>query len=529
MQSKLDGTKRFSKLRVYLLRGRCGFSGTSAPSTEPNRTSGVQTPMALRTEREKGAHLLRRFGLGASEAELDYYLKDGLSGAYDKLLNYENVDENFSFPLEAMQNGNGQVNMPAVQLWWVLRLLITRRPLQEKMTLFWHDHFATSAAKVLGPPLMHGQNELLRQHATGKFYTLLMEASKDPAMLFWLDNQYNVRGKPNENFAREIMELFTLGIGNYSEKDIQEAARAFTGWTIGRPGAGRRPNANQPPPQQVRRNAEFVFRPALHDDGTKELLGNKGNFSGEDVVGILVGNPQTARYLTLKIWEWFAYPDPEPALIDRLATKFRDSGHEIKVLLRSVMESSEFYSDKAERGIYKNPVDYVVSTVRQLGVGEGLGERLKGQETLPRAQILPALSVQQTLKAMGMELLFPPDVAGWEGGASWISSATMVERIQWADRLFGTAGSPNTGGGPRGQRAQIRFPAWTILSADPTPEGAVKTLQSIFDAPLGDKQKPQLLEAATKASDGRVTQANANQTAAAVTRLIFGSPQFQMA
>lgn len=494
---------------------------------------GVEANMALRTDREKCAHLLRRFALGASESEIDYFLKDGLSGAYDKLLDYEKVDENFEFPLEAMQNNNGQVNMPAVQLWWVLRLLITRRPLQEKMTLFWHDHFATSAAKVQGPPLMYGQNELLRKNATGKFQTLLLEVSKDPAMLFWLDNQYNVRGKPNENFAREIMELFTLGIGNYTEKDIQEAARAFTGWTIGRANQRRRPNDQQAPPQQVRRNAEFVFRPVLHDAGPKTILGNTGNFAGEDVVGILVGNPQTSKYLTTKIWEWFAYPDPEPALVDRLAAKFRDSGLDIKVLLRAVMESSEFYSEKAERAIFKNPVDYVVSTVRQLGVGESLAARLKGQETLPRGQIGPAIAVQQTLKAMGMELLFPPDVAGWDGGQAWISSATMVERIQWADRLFGVAGQTDRpgggGGGGRGQRVQIRFPAWSILSGDPTPEGAVKTLESIFDAPLGNPQKPQLLEAAQKASGGRVTPANANQTAAAVTRLIFGSPQFQMA
>src|SRR5687767_12975587 len=267
--------------------------------------------MALRTEREKGAHLLRRFGLGASEAELDYYLEGkGLPGAIDKLLNYESVDENFSVPIQSMANQNGQVNMPLMQLWWMTRLITTRRPLQEKMTLFWHDHFATSAAKVAGPPMMYGQNELLRENATGKFQTILLEVSKDPAMLFWLDNQYNVKGKPNENFAREIMELFTLGIGHYTEKDIQEAARAFTGWTFRRPGG--RAVADYVPGQRF---AEYLFRPRFHDTEPKTVLGQTGPLTGEQVVDILCNHPQTPKYIALKIWEWFAYPSPAPALV----------------------------------------------------------------------------------------------------------------------------------------------------------------------------------------------------------------------
>lgn len=487
--------------------------------------------MALRTEREKGAHLLRRFGLGASEVELDYYLEGkGLAGAIDKLLNYDSVDENFDIPIEAMANQNGQVNMPLVQLWWMLRLITTRRPLQEKMTLFWHDHFATSAAKVVGPPLMHGQNELLRANATNNFRTLLLEASKDPAMLFWLDNQFNVKGKPNENFAREIMELFTLGIGNYTEHDVLEAARAFTGWTIGRNNRPQR--MNDQPVQQVRRNAQFVFRPVLHDNGVKEILGNKGPFNGEDVCDILVGNPQTAKYLTLKMWEWFAYPKPEASLIEKLATNFRNSGLDIKVLIRSIMESPEFYSDEAERGVFKNPIDFVVPTIRQLGVGENLMAQVKGQSPIPRGRLLPAQAAQQTTKAMGMELLFPPDVAGWDGGPAWISSATMVERIQWADRLFGVSGAGQgdrrPGGGGR-QRSQVRFPAWSILQQDPSPQGAVDKLVSVFDAPKSEDMRSKLVEAAEKASQGRINQRNANEVAASVCRLIFGSPEFQMA
>ena len=287
-------------------------------------------------------------------------------------------------------------------------------------------------------------------------------------------------------------------------------------------------------PQQLKRGAaEFAFRPFLHDDGTKEFLGNKGNFAGEDIIGILVGNPRTAYYITEKIWNWFCYPDPEKSLVERHAAKFRESGLDIKVLLRSIMESSEFYSDKAQRAVYKNPVDFVVSTVRQLGVGESLATQLQGVTEAPRPQLLPAVAAQQTMKAMGMELFFPPDVSGWDGGPAWISSATMVERIEWADRIFGVAGqagaAPGKGQGFRGQRAQIRLPAYGLFTADPSPQGVVDKLVSVFDAPIGAGKRSQLLAAAQKASGGQITAQNANQVAAAVTRLIFGSPEFQMA
>ncbi|MCO5298149.1 MAG: DUF1800 domain-containing protein [Fimbriimonadaceae bacterium] len=471
--------------------------------------------MALKTDREKCAHLLRRFGLGASEAELDYYLQDGFDGAIDRLLDYESVQEAIDLDPSELANNNGQVNVPGLITWWGFKLITTRRPLLEKMTLFWHDHFATSAAKVNQAPLMYQQNEVLRKHATGDFRTLLLEVSQDPAMLFWLDNQFNVRGKPNENFAREVMELFTLGIGHYTEKDIQESARAFTGWSIGR----------------LNRQAEgipkatFLYRPALHDSGVKEFLGSKGNFSGEDVIGLLCGQPQTAKYLTGKLWEWFAYPDPEPALVDRLATRFRDSGLDIKGLLRDIMRSSEFYSAKAERKVYKNPIDFTVATIRQLGIGEATANAARsGQGQNLRGRLLPATAMATSASAMGMRLLYPPDVSGWEGGAAWISSATMVERIKWSDTLFGTV-TPS----PGSRRLAIRFPAFGLFAKDPTPAGVVDTLLSLYDAPLAASKKPELVKAAEMASDGRVTQANANATGGAVSRLIFGAPEFQFA
>lgn len=470
--------------------------------------------MILQNERDKCAHLLRRFALGASEAELDYYLQGGgLNGAIDKLLNYEQVDEGFNLPIEAFENAKNVYKAPQVQAWWLLRMVKTQRPLQEKMTLFWHNHFATSSDKVVNAPSMYKQNEILRANATGHFRKLISEVSKDPAMLFWLDNEFNVRGKPNENFAREVMELFTLGIGHYTEKDIQESARAFTGWTFGRPNAKK----------GIGKRSEFTVRDDLHDDGVKTFLSNTGQFDGDDILGILCGNPRTPVFLTHKIWEWFVYPNPDPALIDGFATNFRDSGLDIKTLLRNIMQSPEFYSDKAFRANYKNPIDFCVAPMRQLGFGQMIDTSLDGEQ-VKRAALAPIQALNQTTKAQGMEMLYPPDVSGWGTGPKWISSATMIERIKWGERIFGA--SPANG--PKNRTVVLRYDASTLFEKDPTPVGVVRKLISIFDAPIPPTKQSILVNAAKNASGGRVTAENANDTAGAVARLIFGCPEFQM-
>jgi len=477
----------------------------------------------LQSERDKIAHLLRRFGLGASEAELAHYGKNGLSGAMDLLLDYEGVDEGFGVPITAFTNPqNNALNPRALQSWWVLRLLVTQRPLQEKMTLFWHDHFATSGAKVDVPYVMYRQNETFRVNATGRFQDILTAASKDPAMVYWLDNQDNVKGRPNENFAREVMELFTLGIGNYTEKDIQEAARAFTGWSYGTPLRRR----GQPPKPGPR--AEFVFRREDHDDGQKSVLGNTGAFDGDDVLGILCGNPQTARYITLKLWEWFAYPNPDEALVNRLADRFRSNGLKVSGLLRDIMESPEFYSEKAVRKIYKNPVDFCIASARALGIGQSIAETMREQATEDNAQqrlrgTAPLAAIALALKAMGMELFFPPDVAGWDGGAAWISSATMVERIKWADKLFGPLQRQPGGRGV----SSVGYPAYALFTDDPSPKGVAQKLCSVFDCPLPPSKLAHVEAAVRDVAGGAVTPQNANPAAAAASRLIFGSPEFQ--
>lgn len=341
-------------------------------------------------------------------------------------------------------------------------------------------------------------------------------------MLYWLDNQENVKGKPNENFAREVMELFTLGFNQgYTESDVAEAARAFTGWSIRRPGKNEKPITG--PDAKIKRGAEFLFRPFLHDDGTKTVLGKTGNLSGEDVLNLLCDQPRAATYLTTKIWEWFVYPHPEPAVLEPFVRQFRESDLDIKVLLRAIMTSKEFYSARAGRAIVKNPVDFCISTLRQLGVGQQLREAMAKDdgERINRIVLLPAAVAQNGMKGMGMSLMYPPDVAGWESGAGWISTATMVERIEWADRIFGT----QTGSVKNGKPA-LRYPADGLFEKDPSPTGIVGTLVSVFDAPVKPERRAMLVKAA-QSELGKGS--SLSQVATVVSRLIFATPEFQFA
>ncbi len=285
--------------------------------------------------------------------------------------------------------------------WWITEMLTTPSPLTERMTLFWHNHFTSSLQKVRSSALIYRQNALLRQHALGNFATLLKAASKDPAMLVYLDSAVNRRGQPNENFAREVMELFTLGEGHYAEQDIREAARAFTGWTL---------DAD---------TGEFAWRPAMHDGGMKTVLGRSGEFRGEEVLDILLARPETASFVVNKLWKEFVSPDPEPAEAKRIAAAFRDSGYDIKVALRALLVSDAFYAAKNRGTLVKSPVDLVIGTMRQFNVGYS--------DPLP---------LTLTLRALGQDLFSPPNVKGWPGGEAWINSTTLLARRQFLERLF---------------------------------------------------------------------------------------------
>ena len=487
------------------------------------------------TEQEKVAHLLRRFGFGASEAELQYYGKNGLSGAIDLLLNYEKVEDVCAVDPMSFSNGKNVVNMRVVQNLFTMRCIGTIRPLEEKMTVFWHNHFATSSQKVDNAFVMYNHIDTLRKYGLGKFGVLLEAISKDPGMIYWLDGQENVAEHPNENFAREVMELFTLGIGNYSEKDVQEAARCFTGWTYGR---GLRVNDNSP-----RRIDQFKFVLNRHDVGTKAVLGERGNLNGEEMLAVLCKQRQCATFITRKLWSWFGYENPSEALISRLSSAFFASGLDIKVLVRNVMESQEFYSDQAVRRVIKNPIDFTVSTVRQLGMGQSMIQRMKdaianpqiNEQTglnLPLVRALsPAQAAFSAAGSMGMQLLTPPDVSGWRTGAYWITSATMVERMKWADKLF--AGGPSGGnaqpqnplGGNRGP--QVGAQAYSLFT-DRGAWGVVKSLRSLSDVQLPAAKVADLVSAADKAGASNMNVRSANDVARSVCRVMFSTPEFQV-
>ena len=283
-----------------------------------------------------------------------------------------------------------------VAYWWGNRMLSTNRPLEEKMTLFWHGHFATSEAKVRDYRKMLLQNETFRRHATGNFRDLVVAVAQDPAMLYFLDAGVNVKGAPNENFAREIMELFTMGVGNYSEEDIREAARAFTGW-----------NSD---------DLVFVVNTAQHDDGPKSFLGHMGNYDGVEVVDLIMDQPATAEFMAAKLYRYLVRDDLSPKLNGRLAAVLRDTGYELKPLLETVFLSKDFYSAASMGTHIKSPTELVVSTYRKLGVDDMPG--------------IPDFNLVVT--SLGQELFWPPTVAGWAHGRSWITPGLLLERGNFA-------------------------------------------------------------------------------------------------
>jgi uncharacterized protein (DUF1800 family) len=356
--------------------------------------------MALTNERSQVAHLLRRAGFGSTEAELDQYTALGFAGAVNQLLNPEKVDDSATDALLAPLTADlgDPKKIEAAKFWWFNRMLYTRRPLEEKLALFWHNHFATANSKVGNAGLMLQQIQLFRDNGFGNFETLLQKVTRDPAMLIWLDNRLNRKGAPNENYAREVQELFTVGIGNYTEQDIHEAARAFTGHTLDK-------------------NLVYTFNAKQHDAGTKTFQGQTGAFDADDILAILVRNPATARFVSTRLFSYFAYDNPDPATIDRLATTFTSSNFDIRSVLRDILTGPEFLSAQAFHGQIKQPADLVVGSLKSLDV----------QNVGPDAT--------QVLRRMGQDLLNPPDVSGWKGGAAWINGTTLFERFNWANRL----------------------------------------------------------------------------------------------
>ncbi len=360
---------------------------------------GDKAPWDLR----RVGHLYRRASFGATHVDLQAALKAGPEKAVAGLLHGGPGLEQFDANMRSWTSPLGRANNgQQIRAWWLYRMLYSPHPLQEKLTLFWHNHFATSNAKVQNAAQMLGQYELLRRNALGNFATMLQEMSKDPAMMVWLDTRGSKKGNPNENYARELMELFSLGIGNYTEKDVREAARAFTGWDVV--------------------GDQAVFNPSQHDDGEKTILGQKGKWKGEDIVRICLEQKSAPYFIVGKLYRFLVSETvpATPELLAPLAEQFKKSGYDFGGLVKTVLSSNLFFAPTVYRTRVKSPVDFTLGIVRAL-------EGRIGTTQLANA-----------LDSLGQNLFNPPSVKGWDGGPAWLNGQTLLVRQNLALALTST-------------------------------------------------------------------------------------------
>jgi len=475
------------------------------------------------------AHLLNRAGFGGPPSEIERLQKLGLAAAVSSLVDYEQTPDETADPDWAQPDPDRQQRLVALRSateeqrrelqqqeqrlqrehmvelrgWWLRRMARGPRPFQEKMTLFWHGHFATSVEKVREAYFMWRQNELFRRLATGNWLALLIEAGKDPAMLVWLDQAQSRKEHPNENFAREVMELFTLGEGHYTEKDITEAARALTGWSLDRA------------------TEKFVYRANTHDEGDKTFLGRTGNFDGEDVLEQIVAQPQAALFITAKLWNFFAGQPPAPPLNQALAEVFRKAGNTFKPVLRAMFMSEEFYDPGLIRNQVKSPVQWLVGSARML-----------------ECELPPPQASAAVLRTLGQDLFAPPNVKGWDGGLAWITTNNLLARYNEAAALVQgdlsiVAGMADTKNPQMAKRMQNRLRNYRVGGVNvekifPEQERTDQNvlLTALEQRLLQDKLKPRQEQSLRGFLDTR-KQLNEADVRDAI-RLVMSTPEYQL-
>jgi uncharacterized protein (DUF1800 family) len=398
------------------------------------------------TDLELMAHLFRRAGFGARREEIEAALEKGYDATVEELLHPENqpeLDHDLIYRYWVDIKEHRQID-PA-QSYWIYRMINTKKPLEEKMALFWHHLFATGFAKLNHPGVMLKQVAMFRKHGLGDFRTLLVELSKDPAMIFWLDNQTNTNDVHNENYGRELLELFSLGIGNYTEDDVKNCARAFTGWTLKNPIPGAQPFG--------RHDWEFEFRPDQHDYGVKTFLGETGNFDGPDIVDIIVRQKSAAQFVARRLHNYFVSDVPDQEAIDILAEAYLGSQFDIRAVMRTLFMSDFFKSPKAYYARVKSPAEHVVGIIR-----------LVEDFTYPRWGIR---ELALETRYMGQDLLNPPSVEGWHTGKSgltpaswWSGSTSRPSRL--ATSISRASARSSTGSGRRASSPPRR--SWTAAS-----------------------------------------------------------------
>ena len=473
-------------------------------------------------------HLLRRAGFGAGPAELQAFGDMSPNVLIERLVSFENspddVDSKIGHPAYVGVTSRGQFSPNSViddaRQRWLFRMVHSERPLQEKMALFWHNHFATAYSKVAGavgtaqgtrlmagkpadvggPP---GQYELFRQYALGSFRDLLVAVAKDPAMIIWLDGRTNTRQRPQENFGREIMELFTFGVGNYTEQDVYAAARVFTGWNI----------RTSTPREFAQSFYEFVFNESQHDPEAKEFTfpiyrdGNRtiparaasaGLQDGIDFITALATHPETARRLARKLWTYFISEAvaPDPVFVNSVASVYLENGTSMRAVVRHILRSQWFWAPANYYARYSWPVEYVVRSIKEMG---GVGFSVDSART--------------PLTNMGQTLFEPPGVAGWGLGAEWFSTGTMLARMNFASTLASN------------QKFNLGRDAGVYRG---TPERVLGYfLSRMTPARLDSSQYNELLDYLRADGAWTGTEAELNTKASGLARLIIGSGEYQ--
>lgn len=436
----------------------------------------------------KAAHLYRRAAFGATWDVIEAAVASTPTVVVEQLVRGLEGLTRFENDVERLTPGTLESNdRRELQGLWMYRLLNSPHPLQEKLTLFWHNHFATSHAKVTSGRLMHRQNETLRRYSLGSFAGLLREMTFDPAMLIWLDSNTNRKGAANENYAREVFELFSLSPGNYTENDIKEAARALTGWST--------------------KDEQPYFNPAEHDTGEKTIFGQRGAFAAGDVVRLALGQPACARFIVRKLFREFINDSATPpdALIEPLAAEYRLRDYDTGWLVQRMLSSWLFFSDAAIHQRIKSPIEFVVGTIRSLG-----------------GTVSP-LQAADSCAQLGQSLYFPPNVKGWDGGREWISSTTLLLRQNIAFEI--TKG--------RDEAARCDPARWAVKYQAQTPEQIADLFLNLFiqktDSPAREQIVAQLRTELGNGNDlpftRRETQARLARLAA---HLVLALPESQL-
>ncbi len=443
----------------------------------PRTTASIDPTWAWQTylpsderpwNRRLAAHLYRRAAFSANHDELSTAEEDGPKKTLDKLFD---VERGKTFNEQMVKSSRYLVTGGSVKRlssWWLLRMLNSPTPFAEKMTLFWHGHFATSGQKVTEVAAMLRQNHLLREHALGKFRPLVQGISRDVAMLTYLDSTENRKTRPNENYARELMELFCLGLDRYTEKDIKEVARCFTGWRV----------------RKVSGAAKFQFNPRQHDTGSKSFLDRHGNFGGEEAIDVILARPSCAEFIAMKLIRFFVFDETNlpRELIAPIATTLRDSDFDIKKAVRQILASNLFFSEHAIGKKIRGPVELAIGFLRQFDATTNL-ETLAGR-----------------LELLGQLPMFPPNVKGWDGGRKWLNSSTILARANLIED-FATLEAAKLKANSYSQWARknsapeagSEFVRWLCdyLLAHEIPHASMQALLDIHDQQAGHEQKIQ--------------------------------------